>query len=176
MGAPLFMGGNNIPKIHTISVEEIIQFKKKKYQEDQKQAEALKELRYYLKEACCKNAYKMGDLVKIIRNFNSPPISNNLKTYIASTPNRKLKEKIDGFIIKSHGGEYSTFELHPGWNFTCRWSNFLYRKFYFYKDENFVNIYRLSETDLLLYMNHTWINKDEEELYMDRMRNIAGEK
>ena len=169
------MGRDITKKIETISVEEIQQFSRRTYLESQEQVEVIKELGAYLKEACSKQAYKKKDLVIVVRGFSSPPISKRLVDYITGTPNRKLKKHIDSIVVEDHGDSYTPFRLRTGWKRTSKRSGLFKRKFFYYENENFVNLYRLKDTELLLYINHTWDTKKEEEQYKDRMRNMTGE-
>ena len=167
------MGKNTGPKVHSISVKEIQEFKTHKFLKETCKEEALKELRSYLKEACQEQAYTIGGLVKVARSFQSPPVSDNLREYLSSTSNGTLKAKIDNLIIRNHGGSYSSFETKPGWVSFQKWSGVLYRRFFYFEDNAFVNIYRLSQTELLLYVNHPWSSNQDEKEYLDRVRDVS---
>lgn len=174
MGKVLSVVGNKSTKIHTISVEEILKFNNQQFLEEQSKVDALKELRAFIKEICSKNAYKMRDLTTMIRGFTSPPISENLKNYIVSTTNRKIKRVIDNIIVKQHADDYTSFEANPEWEVIKKRSGIFKRNFYYFNEENFVNVYTIPESQLPLYMNHDWSDKNDKEHYMYRMRNISG--
>jgi hypothetical protein len=173
MGETFTVDKNTGPKIHSIPVKEIQKYKAQKFLEESRKEEAQKELRSYLKEVCKEQAHTIGGLVKIARGFQNPPISDNLQEYLSSASDRALKSYIDNLIIESHGGDYSSFRLRENWVSFQKWDGMLFRKFFYYEDNAFVNIYRLSQTELLLLVNHPWSNKRDEEEYLNRMRDAS---
>ena len=170
------MAGNRTPKVRAISVEEIVGHNKALHEVAVGETEAIKELIAYLKEACSKHAYKMSDMAKIARSFCSPPISDRLKSYLERASNRKIRKNIDPLIVESYVGSYSSFQLRLGWKKIWKWSGLLPRRFYYYENDKFINLYRATDTELLLYVNHEWSCEADKEQYMDRMRNLTGGK
>ena len=163
-------------KIHPISVEEIRKYEKRLYQSDVEQSAALLELAAYVKEACISNAYKLGDLVKVAQALINDSISDRLRRYLSNTPTRVLKKKISDMIVESYGDcGYSVFRTRPGWEFSRSRLLLISRRHYYYVSNNFVNLHRLKDVDLPLYVNHVWDTPEEKELYLDKMRNMTGD-
>jgi hypothetical protein len=119
----------------------------------------------------------MSDMAKVARSFCSPPISGRLKNYLSRVSDRRVKKNIDPLIVETYGESgYTSFKLRPGWKVVWKWSGLLPRRFYYYEDDKFINLYRATEADLLLHVNHEWSCEADKEHYMDRMRNLTGGK
>lgn len=158
-----------LPKIKSISPEEIAETEKKLYIEDQKKVAAFKELQHLIKEIGVKRAYRLSGYVSLLRGYKTPYISKDLFDYLKSCGFFKLRNKVSEFMIQSYGGVYSTFALKDDWKRNKR--GFFW--FYWCTEKDFVNVYTIQQDDLPLYVNKTFKDKEDRSYYLKRMR---GEK
>lgn len=166
------MAKHTMAKVSYISVTEIQEHKKSLVLFSKKREETLKELLAYLKEMCSKTSLTMPGMVSMVRSLECPPISENLRDLIQSSSNWRLKRYFDQLIIKNHGSDYTSFSMCEGWD---RTKKKFFGKWYYYYDHPFVNVYRLTNDELPLYINHDWGDENYKKVYMDKMLHLAIE-
>lgn len=167
------MAKYTVAKVSCIPVEEIHKYNKNLLIFSRKRDEAKKELRVYLRELCSKTAFTLPGMVAMVRAMPCPPISENLKSLIQSLTNRGLKRCIDQIIIQNHGnGAYTSFSMYDGWD---RTKKSYFGRWYYYYDKPFVNVYRLTNDELPMYINHDWEDDHSKEVYTNRMHQLSLE-
>lgn len=163
------MGSNKTQKVKVISVEEILKHDKKKYDKDLLKEKNLVELFHYVKEIGLNNACRLSGYVKIIRSSYISKVSEDLSRYIVSRTNFQLKRDITRLIVLDPGiGSYSSFTLSECWQATRR-GLFLY---YYYNDNNYVNVFSIPDKKLPVYINHIF-SKEDREIYLNRMKGVS---
>lgn len=146
-------------------MEEIQKHKQKLYLEDSLKIKAIHELSFLLRELALSKAARLSGFVSILRSLKSPMISENLEKYLMSHSNFRLRHDIRKLIVKCESNEYVSFEMYKHWNRVRRglfW-------FYYYENEDFINVYTIPEIDLPRYVNHNFSVEDKE-VYMGRLR------
>jgi hypothetical protein len=166
------MDKNNLGKVRSIPVQEIIEIQRENFYKDLKIASARKELKNYLLEIGSKYALTIGGYVKALRNLEQPPITLNLKDYIKNKNYFQLRRLISSLLIACHGDGYSSFELHKGWKREKR-GLFWY---YYYMQKDFLNIYSISDEDLPLYVSHEFATEEDKSLYLKRLEMLYVSK
>lgn len=163
------MGEGKYYKVDTILVEEILKHQQEVYIEDTLKVKAVHELSCFLREIATKKAARLSGFVRLLRGIEDPGMSENLKSYISTRSNYFLRSVVKDLIIECSGGGYSTFSMAKNWD-RVRKGIFW---FYYYKDQSFVNVYTIPESDLPRCINREFDDKDLE-VYRERLRGSSN--
>lgn len=153
-------------EIEKISLESIKEQEHKKYLNAQKKAEAIIELEHLVKEIGSKGAYRISGYVSLLKNLILPDISIDLYHYIKSCSRFMLRGRIKNFLIASYNDSYSSFALRGDWKRIKKgWFHF-----YWYAEENYVNVYTLPIDKIPLYLNKNFKDEKDREYLVYRLR------
>lgn len=159
------MAFNKTKKVEKIPIEEILMHNNKIYLEDASKARAVIELRHYVNEFGAKNACRQSGFVVLLRALNPDKITRDLVDYIKSRSYFGLRGDVHRAIYESDGDEYSSPVYRGKWK-KLRRGLF---SFYYYDNNDYVNVFSIPEDELPLYVNFDF-DKDDKEIYLKRMR------
>lgn len=152
--------------IKGIDVNEIIKLRKMDMVNDYCKRVAQKELSYVLKDLALSKACTIKEFTRVLKRLRIPTISENLEKYLRETPRKEIKRFIKQVIIKTYESYGCCFSMHPNWK---RFKKSI-RYYYYYESANFLNVYKLKEEDLPLYISGPFESEENRKDLLKRFR------